>query len=71
MAYFKLNILEALDEKATKATRQKTKVTPSGYNFSNDELRVNSMGSVYIVEAKEEKDKVSSKKIRRLMAVRR
>ena len=71
MAFFKPINYELLEQQKTKGKKQNANATPSGYNFLNDELRVNPMGSVYIVEAREQKDKVSSKKIKRLITVRR
>ncbi len=46
-------------------------VAPQGSSYSGQELRVNSMGNVYVVDSREEKSSFSSEKIKRLIASRR
>lgn len=44
---------------------------PSVNSFTTQELRVNSMGNVYVVDSRDEKSSFSSERIKRLIASRR
>lgn len=58
-------------EETVKKLKNNTYDIPNVNGFCNEEMRVNSMGNVYIVDSRSENSSMSSDEVKKLIASRR